>query len=181
MLPWPDLTTAEWERKLRQVRQTRTRESNDCHTPAGSDAGGQFCSSYRAPARGTAVASFEPSGRIAVRPGFFEQSPDVQRWVLGHEVAHSFSTQVLRDPQKFWQLVDGGVLGAPNANGQWWGYGGNTNADEALTDAVTDYFLQPSALPAPLHALIEGLARERGWTSAEFRRLHTRAMKGIIL
>jgi hypothetical protein len=63
MLPWPDLTTAEWERKLAQVRKTRTRESNDCHNPPG-DGGGQFCTTETGSRYSRGLAP-DKTGRVA--------------------------------------------------------------------------------------------------------------------
>lgn len=54
-LPWPNWTEQQWRdapthEELKQRRRTReafttpVHEANDCHTPAGSPKGGQFCS-----------------------------------------------------------------------------------------------------------------------------------------
>jgi hypothetical protein len=161
-----------------EVGKRQLREYNDCHAPDD----GKFCSSFKAPARGTAVASHEPDGRIALRPGFFELSPEVQHWVLGHEVAHGFTTPLMADPNLIWSFLDDGVLGKKDeARGRWEGYGGNASVDEAITDAVTDFFLAPAELKqrAPaVYQLVDRLATQHGWSKARFDQLHARAKKG---
>ena len=83
---------------------------------------------------GETVARVGAEGRIILSDGFFEHDEATRRQIWEHEIAHGAI-----DPaeDRFWRLVDSGVIGQYNeAKMKWEGIAPGKNPEETLTELV---------------------------------------------
>jgi hypothetical protein len=94
------------------------------------------------------IARAEPDGKITLSDDYFEHSTGDKKNIWLHEVAHYKSDIILKDSDVFWSITDSNLFGKYNEVAMKWkpnkGFYGR-NVDEAITQALVDYELDPVA------------------------------------
>lgn len=92
------------------------------------------------------LARVDIDGKVILSDDFFEHGIEARKEIWAHEKAH-FKTDAVRFGDDFWRITDSHLFGRYNEKLERWeaakGFSGR-NVNEALTQAVADYEVNPS-------------------------------------